>query len=159
MQETAAGIGWVELIFSGVVATVLAVSLLGLVRSFGLSEFSVTVQIGCLFRADPRSPATDLLGFVLLLVAGSTVGPLLYLEVLRRWGEFGWRAAVGLGFVQGTVAVLLFPALGRLSGCVRGGATEKPGWFGLNWGRGTPAGVIAGSMLYGAALGALLGAF
>lgn len=146
--------GW-----AGFVATMLQLAYFGLVHSFGLSRFSPTVQLGCIFLRNPRSPSTDTLGYVLLVVLGSTVVPLLYALVLGAWSGPSWSAGLLLGGVHGALVAAALPGLGTISACIRSGALPAPGPFGIEWGKFTPANVVLGHVLYGGVAGAILAGF
>lgn len=152
-------ITWSALLWAGLVATTLAAAFFWLLRTFGLTEFSPTSQLGCLFLRNPRLPLTETLGLLLLFALGSTVVPWLYAALLRQAGGVSTVGGALLGLVHGALVVAAFPVLGTISACVRSGFLPPPGRFGLAWGRWTPAGVVAGHLLYGAALGAILAAF
>lgn len=152
-------ITWSAILWAGLVATTLAAACFWLFRTFGLTEFSPSGQLGCLFLGNPRLPATEGLGTVLLFVLGSTLVAWLYAALLQRAGGVSLGGGALLGLVHGGIAVAAFPLLGTISACVRSGFLPPPGRFGLAWGRWTPAGVVAGHVVYGATLGATLAAF
>ena len=150
---------WIAVTWAGFVATMLQLAYFGLVHSLGLSRFSPTVQLGCIFLRNPRSPATDTLGYLLLVVLGSTVVPLLYAQVLEAWSGPSWRAGLVVGAVHGLIVAAALPGLGTISACIRSGAFPAPGHFGIEWGRFTPANVLIGHLLYGGVAGAILAGF
>ncbi len=150
---------WIAVGWAGFVATLLQLAYFGLVYSLGLSRFSPTVQAGCLFLRNPRSPSTDTLGYLLLAVLGSTVVPWIYALVLDSMGGPSARAGLALGAVHGVIVAAALPGLGMISACVRSGALPAPGLFGVRWGRFTPANVLLGHLLYGGVAGAILAGF
>jgi len=152
-------ITWSAILWAGLVATTLAAAFFWLLRAFGLTEFSPSTQLGCLFLGNPRLPFTESLGLVLLFVLGSTAVAWLYASLLRQAGGVSLWGGALLGLVHGAVAVAALPVLGTISACVRSGFLPPPGRFGMAWGRWTPVGVAVGHVLYGAALGAILAAF
>ncbi len=152
-------ITWSAILWAGLVATTLATACFWLFRAFGLTEFSPSGQLGCLFLGNPKLPLTESLGLVLLFVLGSTLVAWLYAAVLGRTGGVSLGGGALLGLVHGGIAVAALPVLGTISACVRSGFLPPPGRFGLAWGRGTPAGVVVGHVVYGATLGATLAAF
>ena len=152
-------ITWSAILWAGLVATTLAAACLRVFRTFGLTEFSASSQLGCLFLGNPRLPLTESLGLVLLFVLGSTVVAWLYAAVLRQVGGVSLGGGALLGLVIGGISAASLPVLGTISACVRSGFLPPPGRFGLAWGRGTPAAVVVGHLVYGATLGATLAAF
>jgi hypothetical protein len=96
---------------------------------------------------------------VLFFALGSTAVAWLYAAVLDRVGGVSLGGGALLGLLHGGIAVAALPVLGTISACVRSGFLPPPGRFGLAWGRGTPAGVVVGHVVYGATLGATLAAF
>ncbi|HEX2188012.1 MAG TPA: hypothetical protein VHG51_03890 [Longimicrobiaceae bacterium] len=152
-------IPWSAIFWAGFVATTLAAACFWVFRTFGWTEFSPTTQLGCLFFGNPRLPLAESVGLVLLLALGSTVVAWLYAALLRQTGGVTLGGGALLGLVHGALTVAVLPVLGTISACVRSGFLPPPGRFGLAWGRGTPAGVVAGHVVYGAAVGATLAAF
>ena len=152
-------ITWSAILWAGLVATTLAAACFWLFRTFGLTEFSPSAQLGCLFLGNPRLPLTESLGLVLLFVLGSTLVAWAYAAVLQGAGALSPGGGALLGLVHGAITVAALPVLGTISACVRSGFLPPPGRFGMAWGRWTPAGVMAGHVVYGATLGATLAAF
>lgn len=153
------GIGWSAVLWGGFVATTLAAACLRLFRSFGWTEFSPASQVGCIFFDNPRLPLAESVGLLILFLAGSTVLAWIYAGLLKGMGGPSWGKGAVLGVVQGAAVVALLPTVGKVSVCVRNGTIAAPGRLGLQWGRGTPAGIVLGHLVYGAALGAILAAF
>lgn len=157
--EKGIALEWIAVAWAGFVATMLQLAYFGLVHSLGLSRFSPTVQLGCIFVRNPRSPSADTLGYLLLVVLGSSVVPLLYALVFEAWSGPSWRAGLVLGAVHGLLAAAALPGLGTISACIRSGAFPAPGPFGVEWGKFTPANVLLGHLLYGGVAGAILAGF
>ena len=152
-------IPWSAILWAGFVATTLAAACFWVFRTFGWTQLSPSSQLGCLFFGNPRLPLTEVVGLLLLFVLGSTLVAWLYALLLRQTGGVSLGRGALLGLVHGGVAVASLPTLGTISACVRSGFLPPPGRFGLAWGRGTPAGVVVGHVVYGAAVGATLAAF
>jgi hypothetical protein len=150
---------WIAILWSGFVATTLSTAFFWLARSLGLTSFSPTVQLGCIFHPHPRHPLTETIGFGVLFLVGSTVLAFLFAWILAALGEPTWQRGALLGGLQGVAMAGALPISGTISACIRSGAMSPPGAFGFGWGRATPAVLIAGSALYGAILAALLAAF
>lgn len=152
-------ITWSAILWAGLVATTLAASFFWLFRTFSWTQFSPSSQLGCLFFRNPRIPAVEVVGLAVLFLLGSTILAWMYAAVLGQTGGISLRGGALLGAVHGGVTVVALPFIGTISACVKSGYLPPPGRFGLGWGRGTPAGVVAGHAVYGAALGATLAAF
>ncbi|HEX8455327.1 MAG TPA: hypothetical protein VF647_24830 [Longimicrobium sp.] len=150
---------WSATIWAGFVASVLAACVFWLFRTFNLTLFSPTNQIGCLFNEEPKLPVTETVGLVLYLGLGMTVVAAVYAALIRLLGGSGWDAGVVVGAVHGALTVAALPLLGRASRCVRKGRIPHPGTLGLKWGASTPAVVVLGHMVYGGVLGAVLAGF
>jgi hypothetical protein len=150
---------WSAIVWSGFVASILAACVFWLFRSFGWTRFSPTTQLGCLFYVEPRVPLTETVGFLLFLSLGVTVVPAAYAAFLSVLGGAGWGSGMLAGALHGAATVAALPLLEHVSRCVKEGRLPPPGRFGLNWGRATPAAVVAGHVVYGGILGGVLAAF
>jgi hypothetical protein len=153
------GGSWTAIVFSGFVATVLSACVFWLFRTFELTRFSPTSQLGCLFFREPNVPLTETVGFLLFLALGATLVPALYAGVMGVLGGVGWGSGLATGVLHGAAAVAALPLLERASRCIKEGRMPPPGRFGLGWGRATPWAVVAGHAAYGALLGGVLNAF
>jgi hypothetical protein len=147
---------WVAVVWAGFVASILAAFAFWLFRTLGLTRFSPTAQLGCLLFDDPRLPATDTVGFVLFVALGSTLLAALYAALMRAVGGPGWGPGLLVGAVHGAMMVGALPWLAKADRCVRMGRVPPPGRFGLQWGKYTPAVLVAGCAVYGGILGAVL---
>ena len=143
--------------WSGFVAMVLALGLFAAFRALRLTQFSPTVQLGCLFVKNPRHPAAETTGFAILLVLGSTLVPLVYAWLIEAMGGASWQTGLALGLVHGLAAAAFLPIFGTISACIRAGAIPAPGPMGTRWGWLTPLALVLGHGLYGAVVGAILG--
>lgn len=150
---------WSAIVWSGLVASILAASVFWLFRSFGWTRFSPVTQLGCLFFSEPRVPLTETVGLLLFLLLGVTVVPAAYALVLPALGGPGWESGMLAGGLHGAAVAAGLPLLGRVSGCVKAGRLPPPGHLGLAWGQATPATILAGHLVYGGILGGVLAAF
>jgi hypothetical protein len=150
---------WVALVFSGFVATIMAAAFFRLARSFHITTFSPTILLGCVVLPDPRRPHTDALGFVFLLLAGSSLGALIFRILLDSIGRADWVGGVVVGGVMGLLISLAAPLFGTISACVKAGLIPAPGRLGTGWGKATPGIILAGSMLYGGIFAAIHAGF
>lgn len=145
-----------SVVWAGFVAVVLAAAVCWVFRTLGGTLFSPSIQLGCLFLRDPRHPATDTLGFGMLLVLGSTLVPVLYLGVFRFLHGPSALTGLAIGCAHGLAAAAALPLVGTITACVRAGSWPAPGPFGLRWGRLTPAALVAGHAAYGLIFGAIV---
>lgn len=153
------GGSWTAIVFSGFVATVLSACVFWVFRTFDLTRFSPTSQLGCIFFREPNVPLTETVGFLLFLALGVSLVPALYALVMGVLGGAGWGSGAAAGLLHGAAAVAALPLLERASECIKQGRLPPPGRFGLGWGRATPWAVVAGHVVYGAVLGGVLNAF
>ena len=153
------GGSWTAIVFAGFVATVLSACVFWVFRTFELTRFSPTSQLGCLFFREPNVPLTETVGFLLFLALGISVVPALYAGSMGVLGGAGWGNGLLAGLVLGAAVAAALPLLERVSRCVKQGRLPPPGRFGLGWGRATPWAVVAGHVAYGAVLGGVLNAF
>jgi hypothetical protein len=147
---------WFVIAWAGFVSVILAAAFFWVFRALRLTEFSPSIQIGCLFLRNPGHPATETTGFVLLVVLGSSIVPLAYRGIFSLMGGPSWVAGLGVGAAHGVLAAALLPVLGTISACVRAGAMQAPGPMGTRWGWLTPIAMVLGHGLYGAVCGAIL---
>jgi hypothetical protein len=150
---------WSAALWSGFIASVLASTLVWILWSSGAFRFNPIVLAGCLLSPDPDNPRTQTVGLALIVGLGSTVVALIYALLLQLGAGPGWASGAVLGGVHGAIVVVLLPIVGTISACVRRGVLPPPGPAGRDWGWRTPAGILAGHVAYGAALGAILAAF
>lgn len=153
------GGSWTAIVFAGFVATVLSACVFWVFRTFDLTRFSPTSQLGCVFVGEPNVPLTETVGFLLFLALGVSVVPALYASLMAALGGAGWGNGLLVGLLLGAAVAVALPLLARVSQCVKQGHLPPPGRLGLGWGRATPWAVVAGHVAYGAVLGGVLNAF
>ena len=127
-----------------------------LARAIRLSRYSPGELLGGVFFADPRHPGAETAGFLLMVLLGSTLLPVVYAVVLRALGAVTWWSGLILGGVHGLLAAAALPLIGMISASVRAGRIPGPGPFGSDWGAATPVVLVIGHILYGALFGAIL---
>lgn len=148
---------WFAVAWSGFVAVILSIAFLSAFHALHLTQFSPTIQLGCLVVKNPRHPAAETTGFVMLLLLGSTILPAVYARFMEVAGGPSWQWGLGIGVVHGLLAAAFLPVFGTISACIRAGAIPAPGPMGTRWGWLTPVALAAGHGLYGAVCGAILG--
>ncbi|MBW3628535.1 MAG: hypothetical protein KY464_04480 [Gemmatimonadetes bacterium] len=144
------------IVWAGFVSVILAAAVFWAFRALRLTEFSPSIHLGCLFLRNPGHPATETTGFLLLVVLGSSIIPIVYERIFGLLGGPSWAVGLGLGAIHGLVASALLPAFGTISACIRAGAIPAPGAMGTKWGWLTPFAMVVGHGLYGAVCGAIL---
>jgi hypothetical protein len=150
---------WIAILWSGFVATTLAMTFFWAGRALNLTTFSPAVQIGCMVTADPRRPITETIGVIATYLVGSTVGPLLYAAILSGWTGPAWVGGLILGGAIWFAISAGLPLFGTISACIRSGVIPRPGPFGIGWGRPTPGIIFAAHMIYGSIVAAILAGF
>jgi hypothetical protein len=148
-----------SIVWAGFVAVVVAAAVFWLFRSSGITLFSPSVQLGCLFLRDPLHPATDTLGFGLLVLLGSTLVPVVYLWIFHLIRGPSAFAGLVVGALHGLAMGAAMPVIGTITACVRAGSWPAPGPFGIRWGRFTPAALVVGHAAYGLLFGAIVANF
>ena len=150
---------WFAVASAGFVAVILAASVFWAFYALRLTQFSPSIQLGCLFVRNPNHPMTETVGFVLLVLLGSTIVPAVYAHVLELLGGPSWGTGLALGAAHGFLAAALLPLFGTISACIRSGAVPAPGLLGTRWGWLTPLALASGHGLYGAIYGMILANF
>jgi hypothetical protein len=131
-----------------------------LARSF-VSLDGLQTQRRARLSDDPRSGSASHRDdrLLLLLVIGSTLAPALFAAFLGSWNGPAWFGGLVLGGLAGLASAALLPLYGTISACVRAGIAPPTGPFGIGWGRPTPGSVLAGHMIYGTVVAAILTGF
>lgn len=145
---------WDSILVWGLLATAVMTTVLEGAQLLGFSRMSLPFLFGTLFTGSRR--AAMICGYFLYLMGGWLFA-ILYALVLEGVGG-GWWIGLLLGLVHGLFLVVVFlpllpyihprmateydgpDALGRL---------EPPGYFGLHYGRATPATTVAAQTVYG----------
>jgi hypothetical protein len=150
---------WVAIAWAGLVASTFATAFFWLARSFKWTRFSPSIELGCFITGDPRRPITETIGFAILFLIGLLAVPALFGAFLGWWSGPPWIGGLVLGGFIGLAGAAALPMLGTISACVRAGLTPPPGPFGIGWGKPTPGIIVAGMMIYGAIVAAVLAGF
>jgi len=147
----------------GFVGTVVLTTALRTANELRLTRTDLPFLLGTLFTKD-RNRAKAI-GYLAHFVNGQ-VFALLYYAVFAAIGQASWwlGAVFGLlhGMVAGTAIVnilmpLVHPRMGTpFTSAPTAAQIEPPGFLMLNYGRGTPAVMLAGHVAYGAIIGAFV---
>ena len=142
------------------IATVVMTGIMQAGQGLGLSRMSLPFLLGTWVTG--HRPLAVVLGTVLSLAGGAAFA-LGYFWIFDALVRRSWWVGAVLGFVHGLAILLIFlPALPYLHPRI---ATdydsptsqrrmEPPGFFGLNYGYGTPVVLLVAQTAYGAVLGA-----
>lgn len=149
---------WSAIIWAGFISSTLATALLWAFRNAGLVRYTPAAQVGTFLLPNPRARATEAVGLVAILVAGTTLAPLLYMLLLAPFGV-SWVAGAALGAVFGAAHLGSLPYLAQHHAGIQRGLVSDPGRFGVEWGRATPGAIVLAHVTYGAVLCATVAAF
>lgn len=147
----------------GLLATVALTVVLILSQLAGLTRMDLPMMLGTVLVDDPDR--ARVLGFFIHLAVGQFFA-LGYAAVFTALDRAGWLLGVSLGLLHAlvalTVLVPLLPGVHPRMASPRAGPTatpglEPPGLLGLNYGRQTAAVATVAHLVYGLALGLLLG--
>jgi hypothetical protein len=153
-------VNWGDALLWGFVATVVLTGLMTTSQNLGLTRMSIPYMLGSLFTADRDRARLYGTGFH---VVNGWLFALVYCRAFESWDRATWWLGAGIGLVQAlfvlTAGMAFLPGLHpRMAGETRGPTPtrqlEPPGFFALNYGRGTPIVVLLAHLAYGAILGA-----
>lgn len=148
-----------EIFLWGFGATLILTVILAASRPMGLTRMDLPFMLGTLITSD-RDKA-PWYGFLIHLVIG-WVFAFIYTYAFSSAGLHTWWFGMAVGFVHGafvlSVGLQLVAAFHPRMAQPYQGPTptrqlEPPGFFALNYGRGTPAVTMLAHLVYGAVLG------
>ena len=155
---------WAGWAVFGLLSTALLTTVMVSAQLGGLSRLDLPLILGTVVTPDPdRARAA---GFVVHLLIGQGFA-LGYAAIFALLGQATWWLGALLGLLHGTVALtLLIPMLvgvhprmaSERAGPKSTAVLEPPGLLALNYGAQTPVATLAAHLVYGTALGLLLGA-
>ena len=150
------------LILWGLIATVAMTAVLEGSRGLGFSRLSLPFLVGTFFTG--RRKWSLVLGLAAYTIGGWLFA-FLYFLLFASVATYTWWFGAIAGLLHGVfLLVLALPLLPyihpRMASEYHGPTSirrlEPPGFFGLNYGYGTPAVTLLGQTLYGATLGGFL---
>ena len=150
-----------EMALWGALATAAMTGIMHGAQGLGLSRLSIPFMVGAIFCGDRRVAAV--VGFAFYLVGG-WIFAFLYFLVLTSVELLTWWAGGLLGLLHGLLLlVAAFPLLpfvhprmaSDFDAPVARPVLEPPGFLALNYGKGTPAVMLAAQGLYGMLIGGL----
>ncbi|NTS42183.1 hypothetical protein HRG84_14865 [Flavisolibacter sp. BT320] len=151
-----------ELLLWGFAATLLLTVIMAASRPLGLTRMDLPFLVGAIFTGS-RNKA-PVIGFAIHLFMG-WVNALVYAVTFHLAGIFTWWFGLALGFVHGVFVLsvglqLLGAVHPRMAQPYQGPTPTRqlqpPGFFALNYGRGTPLVTMLAHMAYGLVLGLFL---
>ena len=151
--------GWATF---GLGATVALTTTMLSAQVAGLSRMDLPMMLGTMFSEVPDR--ARVIGFFVHLVNGQLFA-LLYAAAFSVLDLATWWLGAAFGIFHGLVALIvivpLLPGAHRRMASERGGprldaVLEPPGFFGLHYGRETPAVTLVAHLVYGVLLGAFL---
>jgi hypothetical protein len=157
-------VDWAGWAVFGLLSTALLTAVMIAAQLGGLSRLDLPLILGTAVTPDPdRARAA---GSIIHLIVGQGFA-LGYAATFALLGQATWWLGMLLGFLHGFVALtLLVPMLvgvhprmaSERAGPASTSVLEPPGLLALNYGAQTPVVTLAAHVLYGTALGLLLGA-
>ena len=148
-----------NLILWGFAATIVFTILTAASRPLGLTRIDLPFVLGTMFTAN-RNKA-PWLGFLAHLTMG-WIFAFIYGAAFESSGVATWWFGMAIGFVHAAFVLSLgleimaffHPRMARpYQGPTPTKQLEPPGFFALNYGRGTPGITLIGHLIYGAMLG------
>ena len=147
------------IIIWGFAATVVLTTIMAASKSFGISRMDIPFLLGTMFTSN-RNKA-PFYGLVAHLFIGQLFA-FLYAAVFATSGIVNWWFGMITGFVHGSfvlsaglqVVSAFHPRMAHpYQGPTPTRQLQPPGFFALNYGRGTPVVTLMAHMLYGSMLG------
>jgi hypothetical protein len=146
----------------GFAATVVLTTVMAASRPIGLTRMDIPFILGTLFTSN-RNKA-PLLGFLSHLIMGWLFA-FIYAAAFVSTNIYAWWFGLAIGFVHGAFILsagmqIIGSFHPRMAQAYRGPTPtrqlEPPGFFSLNYGKGTPLVTMLAHMLYGVILGLFL---
>ena len=148
-----------DLILWGFAATLMLTTVMAVAKPLGFTRMDLPFILGTMFTPD-RNKA-PWLGFLIHLVMG-WIFAFIYGAAFQSSGLHTWWFGMCIGFVQGTFVLSIglqiiasfHPRMAQpYQGPTPTKQLEPPGFFLLNYGKGTPLITLLAHLLYGGVLG------
>lgn len=148
-----------EILLWGFAATLILTIIMAASKPIGLTRMDIPFMLGTMFT--PNRNKAPLYGFLMHLFIG-WVFAFIYLFAFKSAGLYTWWFGLVIGFVHGafvlTVGLQVIAGFHPRMANPNQGPTptkqlEPPGFFALNYGRGTPIATMIAHLLYGGVLG------
>lgn len=143
----------------GFAATLILTTIMAASKPVGLTRMDLPFLLGTLFTANRNT--APLLGFITHLFMGWMFA-FLYAAAFKSAGITTWWFGLAIGFVHGAFVLsaglqiigVFHPRMARpYQGPTPTRQLEPPGFFALNYGRGTPIVTMIAHLIYGGVLG------
>jgi len=148
-----------EILLWGFAATLILTTIMAVSKPLGFTRMDLPFLLGTLFTAN-RNKA-PWFGFIVHLVIGWLFA-LLYVAAFKSAGLFTWWFGLAVGFVHGAfvlsaglqIIAAFHPRMAHpYQGPTPTKQLEPPGFFALNYGKGTPVVTMIAHLIYGGVLG------
>ncbi len=149
-------------LIAGFVGTVVMTMGMTMGRSMGMTKMDIALITGGMMTSDERK-ARKMGMTIHFLVMGTVVFGLAYALLFQALDTASWTAGLVIGLIHGAVVGLMaMPVMGgihpRMQPAADGFQMDSPGVFGVNYGKGTPVGLLMGHALYGVVVALVYGA-
>ena len=143
----------VPALVAGFGGTVVMTAMMMMGKSMGMTTMDITLIAGGMVSGDERKArrAGMLIHFI---VMGTVVFGVAYALVFQALDSASWAVGLVLGLVHGAVVGIVgMPMMGavhpRMRPATAGFQLDLPGIMGINYGKGTPMGLVMGHAIYG----------
>jgi len=146
--------------FWGFVSTLLMTTMEAAAQALRLTRVDFAYMLGTIFT--PDRDRARIYGFIFHVLNG-WVFSLLYVLAFESWHASSWWRGALIGSVHALFVLLvvmsIMPGIHPRMASEENGPTaarqlEPPGWFGLNYGIGTPLSTFLSHIVFGGVLGA-----
>jgi len=136
--------------FSGTVAMTLGMTM---GKSMGMTTMDIALISGGMMSGDERKARRAGM-FIHLIVMGTLVFGSIYAFLFQALESASWVTGLIVGVVHGAVVgIMAMPMMGaihpRMKPAAEGFQLDPPGIMGVNYGKGTPLGLLMGHAVYG----------
>lgn len=122
-------------------------------KSMGMTTMDIALIGGGMMSGDERKARRAGM-FIHLIVMGTLVFGSIYAFLFQALESASWVTGLIVGVVHGAVVgIMAMPMMGaihpRMMPAAEGFQLDPPGIMGVNYGRGTPLGLLMGHAVYG----------
>ncbi|HEV7331715.1 MAG TPA: hypothetical protein VGN63_11815 [Flavisolibacter sp.] len=149
----------IDILLWGFAATLLLTTIMAISKPLGLTRMDLPFLLGTLFTSN-RNKAL-LYGFLAHLILGWLFA-FIYSLAFKTTGIYAWWFGLAIGLVHGAFVLsaglqsiaVFHPRMAQpYQGPTPTRQLEPPGFFALNYGRGTPLVTMIAHLIYGGVLG------
>lgn len=140
-------------LIAGFVGTVAMTVGMAMGKSMGMTTMDIALISGGMLSGDERKARRAGM-FIHLIVMGTLVFGSIYALLFQALDSASWVTGLIVGVVHGAVVgIMAMPMMGvihpRMQPVAGGFQLDPPGIMGVNYGRGTPLGLLMGHAVYG----------